>query len=266
MALSSPPAGLFVTGTDSDAGKTTLSAALLAAIAASGRSAHAHKPVVTGLDGFGDGLDEATTARPDATSLTASYTPATGPQEPAKRSWPADHVLLASLTPLTPEEVAPRRYGPAASPHLAARLAGAPLEADAILAAARRAARRAANERATLVVEGVGGLLVPLADDLSVCDLAAALQLPLLIAARPGLGTINHTLLTIAAARAAGLDVRAVVFTPWPAEPSAIERSNRETIERIGEIEVATLSYVEEPSRAALAAAAETLPWRRWLD
>jgi dethiobiotin synthetase len=227
-------AGLFVTGTDTDAGKTALSAALIAAILAAGGRVRAHKPAITGLD------------------------------EPQGR-WPADHALLASLCELTPEEVAPQRYVLAASPHLAARLAGAPLEAGAILTAARVAAERAAERRATLVVEGVGGLLVPLADDLSVRDLAAALELPLLIAARPRLGTINHTLLTIEAARAADLDVRAVVFTPWPDEPTAIERSNRETIERLGEVEVATLPYIAEPSRAALAAAGETLPWRRWL-
>ena len=61
------------------------------------------------------------------------------------------------------------------------------------------------------------------------------------IAAPPGLGTINHTLLTIEAARAAGLEVAAVVLTPWPEEPSRIERSNRETIAALGEVEVETL-------------------------
>ena len=55
-----------------------------------------------------------------------------------------------------------------------------------------------------------------------------------MIAASPGLGTINHTLLTIEAARAAGLEVAAVVLTPWPEEPSEIERSNRETIAALG--------------------------------
>ena len=55
-----------------------------------------------------------------------------------------------------------------------------------------------------------------------------------MIAASPGLGTINHTLLTIEAARAAGLEVAAVVLTPWPEEPTEIERSNRETIAALG--------------------------------
>src|SRR5262249_10647219 len=85
---------------------------------------------------------------------------------------------------------------------------------------ARRAgARRVASGADALVVEGVGGLLVPLTTGYAVRDFALDLELPLVVAARPGLGTINHTLLTLEAARAAGLTVRAVVITPWPAAP-----------------------------------------------
>jgi dethiobiotin synthetase len=86
------------------------------------------------------------------------------------------------------------------------------------------------------------------------------------LAARPGLGTINHTLLSVEAARLAGLDLRAVVLTPWPTDPDAIERSNRATIERLGEIEVATLPLLPELSPAALAAAGAALPYERWLS
>jgi dethiobiotin synthetase len=108
-------------------------------------------------------------------------------------------------------------------------------------------------------VEGVGGLLTPLADDYAVCDLAVALGLPVLIAARPGLGTINHTLLTLRVARASGLDVRAVVLTPWPQEPTALERSNRETIARLGAVRVQTLSRIASPAAVDLAKAGATL-------
>ncbi len=97
-------------------------------------------------------------------------------------------------------------------------------------------------------------------------DLAAQLGLPLLIAARPGLGTINHTLLTLHAARAGGLVVRAVVLTPWPDTPSVMERSNRETIARLGDVEVAVLPFVPTATVEALARAGATLPWRRWLE
>jgi dethiobiotin synthetase len=229
--------GLFVTGTDTGVGKTALTAALVAAIAAAGEPVRTHKPVVTGLDEHpGDGAD-----------------------------WPHDHELLAALAGMTPEEVAPLRYGAAASPHLAARLAGERIDRSRLLAAARAACANAAEANATLIVEGVGGLLVPLADDFSVCDLARELALPLLIAARPGVGTINHTLLTLHAARAAGLEVRAVVMTPWAPEPDALELSNRETVERLGEIEVQTLGYIASPEPEALARAGDGLPWRRWL-
>ena len=66
-----------------------------------------------------------------------------------------------------------------------------------------------------------------------------------MIAAGPGLGTINHTLLTIGAARAAGLEVRAVVLTPWPAAPGELELSNRDTIADLGEVEVLTLAEID---------------------
>jgi dethiobiotin synthetase len=221
--------GLFITGTDTGAGKTVLAAALIAAMAAAGEPVRAHKPAVTGLD------------------------------EPSG-SWPADHELLADAAGMSPADVAPLRYGAAASPHLAAELAGERINPSALLAAAQ-----AVTANATSVVEGVGGLLVPLAMDYSVCDLACDLALPVLIAARPGLGTINQTLLTLRAARAAGLDVPAVVLTPWPSRPDSIERSNRETIEQLGEVEVATLGVIERPQPGELARAGRTLPWRRWV-
>jgi dethiobiotin synthetase len=76
-------------------------------------------------------------------------------------------------------------------------------------------------------------------------DLAADLGFPVVVAASPGLGTINHTLLTIEAARAAGLVVAAVLLTPWPAAPSAVESSNRKTIEMLGQIPVETLPSLD---------------------
>jgi dethiobiotin synthetase len=222
--------GLFVTGTGTGVGKTVLSAALLAAMAAAGVRVRAHKPVVTGLD------------------------------EPAESGWPPDHELLAGVAGMAPEEVAPLRYGPAVSPHLAAALAGETIDPAGLIARARAAA----SGDDALIVEGVGGLLVPLADELTVRDLAVTLQLPVVIAAGPGLGTINHTLLSIESARAARLDVRAVVLTPWPETPGELARSNRETIARLGEIEVACLASVASHSAAELARAGDALPWRLW--
>jgi dethiobiotin synthetase len=221
--------GIFVTGTDTGVGKSVLSAALLAAMAATGEPVRAHKPAVTGLD------------------------------EPAG-SWPRDHELLGAMAGMEPEQVAPLRYGPAVSPQLAAELAGERVDPAQMVAAARDAGRGG-----VLIVEGAGGLLSPLAYDYTVCDLAVELGLALLIAARPGLGTINHTLLTLAAARGAGLDVAAVVLTPWPAEPTTLEHSNRATIERLGAVEVETLEFVAGPDPPGLTTAGERLPWRQWI-
>lgn len=139
---------------------------------------------------------------------------------------PHDHELLGATPAYS--------FRPAVSPHLAAQLAGTPLDPEVLLANARAAAE--GND--AVVVEGVGGLLVPLAADFALRDLAVALGLPVVVAARPGLGTINHTLLTLEAARAVGLDVRAVVLTPWPREPSVMERSNRATLAQAAEVHV----------------------------
>jgi dethiobiotin synthetase len=227
--------GLFVTGTDTEAGKTILSAALCAAIAAAGEPVRAYKPVLTGLD------------------------------EPPGE-WPHDDELLAAVTGQSPREVAPLRFGPAVSPHLAAKMANEPIDPESLHASAHRAgASDAGGATPVLVVEGVGGLMVPLADGFLVRDLAARLGLPIVIAARPGLGTISHTLLTIEAARAGGLGVAAVVLTPWPVEPGAIELSNRDTIASLSGVEVQTLPRIGTPTNDALAAAAAALPWRGWL-
>jgi len=128
-----------------------------------------------------------------------------------------------------------------------------------------RSAHAAGDGADVLIVEGVGGLLVPLTPDFSVRDLAVGLGLPVVIAARTGLGTINHTLLTVEAARAAGLDVRAVVLTPWPVTPSTMERSNRQTIERLAGVDVAGLELVDHREPSALAQAAERAGFTSWL-
>jgi dethiobiotin synthetase len=197
--------GIFVTGTGTEVGKSVVAAVTAHSLAAAGKTVAVFKPAVTGLE------------------------------EPGE----ADHELLrrAAGSSQSDAEIAPYRYGPPASPHLAARLAGETIERQVLLAAAHAAAQGAD----ALVCEGVGGFLVPLGDGYLVRDLAADLGLPLAIAASPGLGTINHTLLTIAAVRAAGLQAAVVVLTPWPDSPTAIEESNRETIAELGGIRVETL-------------------------
>jgi len=224
--------GLFVTATDTGVGKTVVAASILAALRARGVRVAAFKPVVTGCD------------------------------EPPDPDWPPDDALLAATAGTRAEDVATARFGPPVSPHLAAELAGVPPLDPAALRAAF--AGRAAEADA-VVAEGVGGLLVPLARDYLVRDLAADLALPLVVVARPGLGTISHTLLTLEAARAGGLTIAGVVMTPWPDAPSALEQDNRATIARLGAIEVATLPRIARAEPALLAAAGAQLPLDRWL-
>src|SRR5262249_19715194 len=157
--------------------------------------------------------------------------------------------LLARVGGCRPEQVVLVTYGPPVSPHLAVELSGRGRPLSSLLEGIRAAQRPGA----TLVVEGVGGLLVPLDGECSVRDLARELGLPVIVAARPGLGTINHTLLTLEAARAGGLTVAGVVLTPWPDRPSTIERSNRDTIERLGEVEAGTLAVVAKADPQTLA-------------
>jgi dethiobiotin synthetase len=225
--------GLFVTGTDTGVGKTVVAGSIAAAVRARGERVAAYKPVVTGLD------------------------------DPVEPGWPRDHELLAAAAGMSPEAVAAHRFGPPVSPHLAAELAGVELDFDELILAAGAAAAEAGAE--ILVAEGVGGLLVPLTREHTVRDLAAALGLPLVIAARPGLGTISHTLLTIEAARAAGLPIAGVVITPWPDDPSAMLRSNRETIARLGSVDVSTLPRLPDGSPASLAAGGTGLPVGAWV-
>ena len=180
-------------------------------------------------------------------------------EEPGE--WGHDHELLASVANCrqSPKDIAPYGFAPPLSPHLAAELAGTEIEPPTILAGARDAAA----EADVIVVEGVGGIMVPLTPSYLIRNLAADLGLPVVVAARTGLGTINHTLLTVEAAWAAELEVAGVVMTPWPEEPEAIEVSNRETVTALGGVAVSALPTV---GRGDLAAAGAELPLDDWLS
>jgi dethiobiotin synthetase len=229
--MNGPPRGLFVTGTGTGVGKSVVSAAIVAALAADGVRVAAFKPAVSGLD------------------------------EPTP-GWPMDHELLAAATGWqAPDSVAPYTFGPAVSPHLAARDAGVTIELPRLLEAYRTAATGAD----AVIAEGVGGLMVPLADEprLSVLDFAKAIALPVVVATHPGLGTISDTLLTVDRLHSEGLDVAAVVISGWPDEPDSMQRSNLETIERLSGTDVATLPLT---SADRLAEAGSGLPIERWLS
>lgn len=212
--------GAFVTGTGTEVGKTVVAAAIAFTARASGRRVAVFKPAVSGLDEHR--LSAEVWER--AASLP-------------------DHALLrlAAGSSQGDDEVSPYRYGPPVSPHLAAELAGERIDPDRL----RGSALAATEDVDLLVCEGVGGFLVPLNPDYLVRDFARDLSLPVVIAAPPGLGTINHTMLTVEAVRGAGLEPVMVVLTPWPERPSEIEASNRETIERLAGVPVQVLPLLD---------------------
>jgi dethiobiotin synthetase len=216
--------GVFVTGTGTEVGKTVVAAAIARTLAARGERVAVFKPAVTGLE-----------------ELAGRPRPVEDPVPPTGERPDHEALRAAAGSGQSDGEIAPYRFGPPMSPHLAAELAGEEIAPGRLL----DAARAAAGDADALVCEGVGGLLVPLAPDYLVRDLAVALGFPVVVAAPSGLGTINHTLLTLEAARAAGLELAAVVLTPWPESPGEIERSNRETIATLGEVEVEVLPQLD---------------------
>jgi len=216
--------GVFVTGTGTEVGKTVVAAAIAHTLAAKGQRVSVFKPCVTGLEEF------------------AADGPISGDRGGNSSDRPDHEILRAAAgSEQSDDEIAPYRYGPPASPHLAAALAGEEIDPGCL----REAAAVAAEGADAIVCEGVGGLLVPLTSGYLVRDLAADLGYPLVVVGSPGLGTINHTLLTLGSAWAAGLEVASVVLTPWPGQPTEVERSNRETIALVGEVEVQTLPRLD---------------------
>lgn len=204
---------MFVTATGTAVGKTVVAGVIARTAADSGRGVAVFKPAVSGLDG-----NEAERSAPDH-----------------------EHLRTAARSVQSEDEIAPYRYGPAVSPHLAAEMRGEEIDASRL----RAGYERALGSADFLVCEGVGGFMVPLRLDYLVRDFARDAGLPVVVVATPGLGTINHTLLTLAAVRAAELEVVAVVFSPWPQRPTPIERSNLTAVEHLGETRVVTLEAID---------------------
>jgi len=198
--------GVFITGTDTGVGKTVVSAALLCALKSAGVDAVYMKPVQTGCLKKPGGL-----IAPDL-ELVCS---------------------LAGLHPSKKEQqlMAPWRFAKACSPHLAAALEKRRISLPKIMKAFADLKRR----HEFIVVEGAGGVLTPLARQLSMLDLMKALALPVIVVARPGLGTINHTLLTLRELRRAKLKIKGIVINhTGNTRKTVIEKDNLKTMKRLG--------------------------------
>lgn len=185
------PRGIFVTGTDTGVGKTIVAATLARLLRMNGVSVGVMKPVTSGC-------------REVSGELVSD-----------------DALLLSQAAGIdVSDDVAPYRLGKALAPADAARIDGVRIDFSVIKAAFDRLA----SSYDYVIVEGAGGLMVPLSGGLLVADLARELGLPLLVVARPGLGTINHTVLTCFAAQQLGLRVAGVIVNGMPEHPGLAEK------------------------------------------
>lgn len=216
--------GLFVTGTDTGVGKTVVTGGLARALSDRGLRVGVLKPVETGC--------------PEGTE-------------------PADGAFLAAAARVAggAAAVAPVRYAEPLAPLVAARREGRPVDFAAIDAAFARVTAGADF----VFVEGAGGLSVPITVDLDMAGLAARFGLPVLVVARPDLGTLNHTYLTVAYARHRGLTVRGVVLCGGRgADADVAERTNPEMLaEQCGVPVLGTVPLLAAP--VTIEAAAEAV-------
>lgn len=191
-----PPRGLFVTGTDTGVGKTTLAAALVAMLRAEGVRVGAYKPVASG-----NTVDANGTKRwEDVEKLAEALVGHAGARSNDGEAMAIDDRLR--------ERVTPQRFAAPMAPPYAALAEGSSVD-ERLLIDGAGAWTDACD---FLIVEGAGGLLSPVSESRDNADLAGAFGYPLVVVARAGLGTINHTRLTMEAALRRGLTVVAVML------------------------------------------------------
>ena len=206
--------GYFVTGTDTGVGKTVLTAALVALARSRGEDVVPMKPIQTGCD------------ERDGELLAPDL---------------EDVFRLSDMAPSRAEQadMCPYRFKPPCSPHLAAKMAGEAICAKTI----DRHFRSLADRHDAVIVEGAGGVLVPLCERLTMLGLIRDCGLPALVAARPGLGTINHSLMTVRTLQSAGVEVAAIVMVrTGPEDTDAfethLEEDNRNTVNALSGVPV----------------------------
>jgi dethiobiotin synthetase len=208
-------AGLFVTGTDTGVGKTLIAGAIAKILTDKGRNVGVFKPIATGCKHKWDGLIS------DDTEFLFHCA--------------NNNLSLSTITPLG--------YRTPAAPIVSAAREGRPIDFDRIAAAYKDICR----DSNIVIVEGIGGVRVPLTEQFDLLDLAVEFALPVVIVARPNLGTINHTLMTIDCVRAAKLKIAGVVINGYNAvESTTAEDTAPETIEKCSGVEVLAVVPFDE--------------------
>ena len=208
--------GLFITGTDTGVGKTLIAAAIARTLFLQGNIVAVLKPVATGCERRREGLVSAD----------------------------AELLAVASDTRHPLDLICPNRYLEPIAPSIAARRANQPVDWSAV----QRSIDLMTAHSNALIVEGVGGLMSPLDDTHTVLHLIQALRLPTVIVARPTLGTINHTLLTIDTLRRGGAAIAGVILNRYPTDLVGVaEETAAAEIERFGKVPVLAL-VPDEPA------------------
>ena len=234
-----PIPGLFITGTDTEVGKTVVAAAIADWFRRRRLRVGVCKPAATGCKRVREGL-----VSEDAEFLA--------------------HCADAAA-PL--DIICPQRFAEPLAPAVAAERAGRTLEWESI----DRALREIVGQSDMLIVEGVGGVMVPMDGKSLVLDVMKWLGLPAVVVARPGLGTINHTLLTLTALREAKIPIAGVVINRYPAENASVaEETNLRVIEKWSKTSLLTV-VPDEPFTwpdlpGGIIAAMERVDWERFAE
>jgi dethiobiotin synthetase len=234
-----PIPALFVTGTDTGVGKTVIAGAIGQWFHHRGFRVSVLKPCATGCVRRREGL-----VSEDAEFLAHC----------AQARFPLDLIC-------------PQCYAEPLAPAVAAERAHKALDWEAI----NRSISIMSAESDMMIVEGVGGIMVPMDAKHSVLDVARWLQIPTVVVARPALGTINHTLLTVNALREAKVPIAGVVINRYPAENASIaEESNPRAIERWGKVPVLCV-VPDEPLGGltlpgGIVAAIERVDWEKRIE
>ena len=219
--------GFFITGTDTGVGKTIIAGALILVIRSLGLRVCGMKPIETGCMKAERGFKDRVLETSDGMFL--------------KETADMDDSI---------DVITPIRFEKPLAPFPASEIEGIPVDIDKI----KKAFKYLLKKYDMVVVEGIGGLLVPIQRDYFVLDLAKDFGLPIIIVSRPGIGTINHTLLTVNYAMKEGLNVAGIILNySRPPENTLAEQTNPEVIRQISPVPIlGVFPYLENRERVTL--------------
>jgi dethiobiotin synthetase len=190
--------GLFITGTDTGVGKTLIAGAIARILTDAGLKVGVFKPIATGCTRRWEGLV----------------------------SYDTEFLANCANSELSLSTITPIGYLTPAAPIVSAAREGQPIDFNKIA----DAYRNIGENSDIVIVEGIGGVRVPLAMEFDLLDLAAEFNLPVVIVARPNLGTINHTLMTVDCVRAAELKIAGIVINSYDATKAMVAEETAEQV------------------------------------